>query len=207
MSEPQPLHAPESPEQGRLQSSQHRRLRQLAERLKQLAGRGGVELSKEIYKINKNQAIIIVSAHNEAEYPFELVNIGIEQFLIKPLDYNTLLKVLYNTSKNLLTSSKNDIDTGKIELKGGFSWEKESSLLFFNGENIKLTKNETLLMQLFVKNRYKISTLEEIFNVLWSNNPHLASNETLKPIISRFRKKISEQTIENVYGVGYRLLF
>jgi len=167
----------------------------------------GVELIKEIYKTNKDQAIIVVSAHNEAEYLLELVNIGIEQFLTKPIDFNTLLKVLYSTSSNILKSSKNDIDTGKIELKGNFLWEKESSLLFFNKENIKLTKNEMLLMRLFVKNRYKISTLEEILNIFWSNNPHLTSAETLKPIISRLRKKIPGQTIENVYGVGYRLLF
>ncbi|MFK5882711.1 MAG: response regulator transcription factor [Sulfurospirillum sp.] len=169
----------------------------------------GIELIKKIYEINKNQAIIVISAHNESEYLIELVNVGIEQFLIKPHSYNTVLDILYKTSTKILKSSKETSNSNidKIELNSDFLWNKKDSVLFFNGNKINLTKNETLLMQIFIKNRYKVSTLEEIFNTLWEDNPHLASTETLKSIISRLRKKIYGITIENVYGLGYRLVF
>lgn len=164
----------------------------------------GVELIKKIYIENEKQSIIVISAHNESEYLLDLVNLGIEQFLIKPHAYNTTLDVLYKTASKILKSSKT-IPSNKIDLDDDFFWNSEDNLLFLDGRNIKLTRNETLLMQTFIKNQYKISTLQEIFNLLWPDSPHLASSETLKSIISRLRKKIPN-TIENIYGLGYRLI-
>ncbi|HIP36791.1 MAG TPA: response regulator transcription factor [Crocinitomix sp.] len=166
----------------------------------------GIDLIKKIYNENENQSIIVISAHNESQYLLDLVNLGIEQFLIKPHNYTTILDILYKTANKILKSSKIIFNVKKNELNNDYYWDSEDNLLFFHKENIKLTKNETLLMQIFIKNRYKISTLQEIYNILWIDTPHLASIETLKSIISRLRKKIPN-TVENVYGLGYRLIF
>ena len=171
----------------------------------------GIELVKEIYKQNAKQPVIIISAHNESEYLLEFVNIGIEQFLVKPLDINMVLNVLYNISNKILISSTDKTDLKIIEFKNNYFWDKENSLLFYKKQNqqfnIKLTKKEILLMQIFIKNNSGITTLEEIFNSLWSEEPHLASAEALNPIISRFRKKIPHLIIQSIYGLGYKLLF
>jgi len=60
----------------------------------------GVTLVKEIYKININQPIIIVSAYNEAEYLNKLVELGINDFLQKPFKYDDLLKTLLSVIDN-----------------------------------------------------------------------------------------------------------
>ncbi len=169
----------------------------------------GIDLIKKIYDFNMNQAIIVISAHSESEYLIDLVNIGVEQFLIKPHDYNTVLKVLYNTSEKILKLKYqiSNQESYEIKLNSDFVWNKKSSSLFFQKKKVCLTKNEILLMKIFIKNRYKISTIQEIFNVLWEDDIYLASKETLKSIISRLRKKIHPLAIENVYGMGYRLIF
>ncbi len=169
----------------------------------------GIELTKEIYKINPNQAIIVISAHSEPEYLIELVNIGIEQFLIKPYNYETILNILFKTSQKIILqqNKKNELETISVTLNKNYTWNKKESNLLKNNNIISLTKNETILMELFIKNKYKITTIEEIFTFIWGDNQHLASTETLKSIISRLRKKIPELTIENTYGLGYRLTF
>ena len=167
----------------------------------------GVTLSKNIYLKNPNQSIIVISAHDESHYLIELINMGVEQFLMKPLDYDKILKVIHNTSTKISdVKKKEELDTANIELDNDFNWCKTNSQLFFNNELVKLTKNETLLISLFIKNGNKISANEEIFNTIWSKEPHLASHEALSSIISRFRKKHSLE-IENIYGLGYRLIF
>jgi len=166
----------------------------------------GIDLIKKIYLTNENQPIIVISAHNESKYLLELVNLGIEQFLIKPNNYETTLDVLYNTANKISKISNKHSDSQEVVLNDNYIWSKKNSSLFYNNENVKLTKNETFLMQIFIKNENKISTLEEIFNAIWQDNPHLASTETLKSIISRLRKKIPNN-IENVYGLGYRLIY
>ncbi len=166
----------------------------------------GIELTKEIYKINEKQPIIVISAHDDSKYLLDLLNMGIEQFLVKPIDFDILLTVLFGVLSKIkkvdISQEKRDI----VRLKGGYYWKNDSSLLLKDKNVIKLTKKETFLIEVFIKNRYKVSTFQEIINSLYVD-PQTVSDEMLKPIISRLRKKIPEQTIENVYGLGYRLVF
>ena len=167
----------------------------------------GIELSKEIYKYNDQQSIIVISAHDESHYLMELVNMGIEQFLQKPIVYDKILEVLNNVSKKILSNSTDTPDATIVKLDENIIWDKKQNILFNKNEPIKLTKKELLLIKLFIKNNNSISTFDEIFDLLWEDEPQLASPETLLPIISRFRKKLPNNNIENIYGVGYRLNF
>jgi len=58
----------------------------------------GIEMSKEIKKINPNQNIIISSAYSDTEYFVESIKIGVDAYIIKPVNYtnlnNTLFKIV-----------------------------------------------------------------------------------------------------------------
>nr|WP_240332190.1 response regulator transcription factor [Sulfurospirillum tamanensis] len=166
----------------------------------------GIELIKTIYTCNPDQSIIVISAHSESKYLLELINMGIEQFLLKPNNYDTMLHVLHQSASKIATNQKTISNSLHVKLSHNLTWNTQTSLLLDQGNVIKLTKNETLLMALFIKNHYKISTLGEIFDLLWPNEPHLASVETLKSIISRLRKKLPSVIIENIYSLGYRMV-
>jgi len=175
-----------------------------------LPQKNGIELIKQIYKINEHQPIIVLSAHNESNYLLELINIKIEQFLIKPLDYNKILEVFFNVSSKILKEDikeNSNFETNLIKLNNDFLWNKKDFVLYHKNKNIKLTKKEILLMQLFIKNGSKISTTQEISDALWNRKTDLKTKSDLKPLISRFRKKIHPITIESVYGLGYKLVF
>ena len=53
----------------------------------------GLEMSKEIKKLNDEQEIIIVSAYSEAEYFYKAIEIGINAYIIKPINYEQLNKI------------------------------------------------------------------------------------------------------------------
>lgn len=167
----------------------------------------GIELIKKIYEINPKQIIIVISAHNEPQYLLELVNMGIEQFLLKPNNYDTILNIFYRSTQKLLQMNQHEEETLHVMLEHNIYWDKQSNTLWQNNVVIKLTKNETLLMKMFIKNKTKITTIQEIFHILWQDDPNLASTKTLKSIISRLRKKLPDTTIENVYSLGYRLIY
>lgn len=61
----------------------------------------GVKLAREIKTINRNQNIIILSAHNEMEYLIELIDIGISQFIAKPFEEKELLFRLLKVCENI----------------------------------------------------------------------------------------------------------
>jgi YesN/AraC family two-component response regulator len=66
----------------------------------------GIELSEKIMEINSEQAIIITSAYNDSDKLLSLIKIGISDFLLKPINLEQLLKVLYKVSKNIYTHKK-----------------------------------------------------------------------------------------------------
>ncbi len=171
----------------------------------------GIELIKNIYSINPSQKVIVLSAHNESEYLMELVNIGIAQFILKPIDYNNFLDVIYKVSKmiyedKLLNNNDKKEISPFINITDELIWNKELKQLFLNNNIFKLTKKELHLIELLLQVPEKTYTNEEIMFALWNDDfdtiPDIAN---LKNLISRLRKKLPNLNIENIYGFGYRL--
>jgi len=54
----------------------------------------GVELIKNIRNINPDQKIIVLSAHNDKHHKDEVMQLGVENFLFKPMDMSILGKFL-----------------------------------------------------------------------------------------------------------------
>ena len=171
----------------------------------------GIELIKNIYSINPSQKVIVLSAHNESEYLMELVNIGIAQFILKPIDYNNFLDVIYKVSKmiyedKLLNNNDKKEISPFINITDELIWNKELKQLFLNNNIFKLTKKELHLIELLLQVPEKTYTNKEIMFALWNDDfdtiPDIAN---LKNLISRLRKKLPELNIENIYGFGYRL--
>ena len=48
----------------------------------------GIDMIKEIYKIIPDQPILVTSAHSDAHYLIDLLNLGVNGFLIKPIKRN-----------------------------------------------------------------------------------------------------------------------
>ena len=55
----------------------------------------GVEMVKAIRRKDRHQMIIVISAHDEPHYLIDLINVGVQHFLSKPIDLTRLISVLY----------------------------------------------------------------------------------------------------------------
>lgn len=166
----------------------------------------GIELIRNIYKENPLQKVIVLSAHSESEYLMELVNIGISQFILKPIEYDSFLDVIFKISKTIYESKYIDAEESKVvKLSVDIYWDYENEHLFVNNENYKLTKKEYLLFELLLKNPEKTYTNEEIMTYLWKDEEKNPDITNLKNLISRLRKKLPNLNIENIYSFGYRI--
>lgn len=176
----------------------------------QMPNMNGIELIENIYKENPNQQVIVLSAHNESEYLMQLVNIGISQFILKPIEYNSFIDVIYKTSKNIYEINYQKVGEKEIfiKLNDNIKWNKELKQLIINNNFFKLTRKEVLLLDLLLKIPEKTYTNEEIIECLWRNDFNKSPDiGNLKNLISRLRKKVPSINIENIYGFGYRLNF
>jgi serine phosphatase RsbU (regulator of sigma subunit) len=57
----------------------------------------GIELVRAIKTLNDDQIILITSAHDESQYLLQLISMGVNNFILKPLDIRKFLVVLEKT--------------------------------------------------------------------------------------------------------------
>ncbi|MFA5454883.1 MAG: response regulator transcription factor [Sulfurimonas sp.] len=168
----------------------------------------GVEMVESIYNLNPEQIVIILSAHDDAKYLLPLINLGIEQFIKKPIDYQDLLKVLLRASKKVtLQNSENNNHNSStlIKLNGSATFNKETNILQVHGSMVTLTKYEILFLQLLSDNIGKIYSNEDI-TAYYSSLSECLDIVNIRKLVSKLRKKLPENCIESIYGIGYRIV-
>jgi len=70
----------------------------------EMPNKNGISLCKDIFQTNPMQIIIIISAHNDSSYLIDLINLGINHFIQKPLELNNALKVFFTTSSAIYSN-------------------------------------------------------------------------------------------------------
>jgi len=72
----------------------------------------GIGMIKQIKDINQNQSVIVISAYNDSDRLIDLIQLGIANFVMKPIDLDQLLCMLSQTCKNIF----NEKDKEKLLL-------------------------------------------------------------------------------------------
>jgi len=67
----------------------------------------GLEMVKEMRKINHNQHIIILTAHNSSDNLMETIDLQLDGFLLKPLKMDKLLSLLLKIT-HIINLEKNE---------------------------------------------------------------------------------------------------
>ena len=62
----------------------------------------GLEMSREIRKLNKDIPIVITTAHSESEFLLEAIEINVSDFLLKPVDTDNLIRVIERKSHDII---------------------------------------------------------------------------------------------------------
>ncbi|WP_281951567.1 response regulator transcription factor [Nitrosophilus kaiyonis] len=158
----------------------------------------GLALASEIKKISKNTPVILLTAYSEKERLFKAIDVGITKYLVKPFAPDKLIDIICEIAKKELELDK------KLKLNENLYYDKIKKDVFTNdGKRVHLTKKELQFLELLIKNRNRVVTLEEIENIIWSDEAF--SEAALRALVKRVRQKTSKELIKNFPGVGYRL--
>lgn len=156
----------------------------------------GLDMAKELKRINPKIPIIIISAFSEKEKLFSAIDIGITKYFLKPFDIDELLDYISSIAPRLSTKL--------VNLNEGFVFNKTTNSLYKNERFVPLSKNETRFLWLLLDNQNRVVDDSIIKEELWGEN---VSDERVRTFIRRFRAKTSKKLIKNVKGVGYQLSF
>jgi DNA-binding response OmpR family regulator len=163
----------------------------------------GIELIEAVRDINTDQKIIVLSAHTDSDYLLRLINLGIAQFITKPVKHEDLMGTLYHVSKKINSIDLKPQNILMIDLGGNYIWDKEKRLLKQDNNTVELTRHELLLMQLFVEKSEQVCTNDDIIQDFYKNGIDV-SESSIRNLIFKLRKKLPDSVIISIYGMGYK---
>ncbi len=138
----------------------------------------GLDMIKEIKKINPNIPIIVATAFSNTEYLLEAIDIGVDKYILKPIDMKKLLQVmsqslLYHELKDLYIDKltrlpnrnrlKKDLELTAEDLMALINIDKFSTINDLFGEdngNKLLIEFSNLIKQFFNQEEYRVYRIE-----------------------------------------------
>lgn len=91
---------------------------------------------------------------------------------------------------------------------GAYTFNVETRVLSFNGEDTKLTRKETYLFVLFAANANSMLDRKYMLTTIWKDDNYYNSR-SMDVYICKLRKLLSKDpniTIINIHGKGYRII-
>jgi len=157
-------------------------------------------LSKVRAEGNETPAIFLTSL-NSMDDLSKAFESGCDDYLKKPFELRELLLRVKTISKRAFFHKSDE----KIDIGNGVSFDISSSKIIKDGVSVTLSKKESVILKLLVKNRGKIVTPQMIFENAWDYEDE-PSEMSLRTYIKNIRKIIGKELIENARGQGYMLV-
>lgn len=170
-----------------------------------LPGMDGLDVCKEVVE-NAKIPIIISSARSSIVDKVTALKIGADDYLPKPYDPRELevrIKAILRRYEKHTKQFKEDDEEHIFEL------DSEKKEIKKNGEIIKLTAAEYMILAFFIKKRGYIIPREELLTQGSFENEEYNFDSSLAVIINRIRKKIEDDPknpkyLQTIRGMGYK---
>ena len=164
----------------------------------------GIELIKKIREKDHNVKVIILTAHTDKSFLIEATSLKLTKYLVKPVSRKSLKEALELVVEELLKYKI--VSLQKIELSQGYSWDLGSKELIQYDNVIDLTAKEKNFLDLLISHKNRVFTYDQIFEYVWGYEESVSIN-SIKNIVKRLRKKLPDNTIQNIFNDGYKLNF
>lgn len=159
----------------------------------------GYDIIKKIREIDSNIPVIFTSARDKDLDKIIGLELGSDDYITKPyspkelvLRVNNIIRRVYAKDKHKITYKDYVIDIDK-------------RMAFQEEEDLNLTTLEFDLLCMFVCNKKKSFSRDDILNNIWGEN-YFGTDRVVDDLVRRLRKKMPLLDINTIYGYGYRLL-
>ncbi len=157
----------------------------------------GLDLLRELRQADDLTPAIYLTSHQDKETMTEGFENGADDYLKKPFDMDELLL--------RITALLRRIKGKPTFCVGTLCMDEEHRTVALEGKLLTLTVKEFQLLALLMRHADKVVTKEMIIAELWSTSEDVSSG-AIRVYINRLKNDLSTQTIENIRGVGYRLV-
>ncbi len=170
-----------------------------------LPGKSGKDVCMEIRRTSQTP-IIVISAKSEIVDKVVCLELGADDYLVKPFDLNELQArigaVLRRSSAARIVSSDDEVVRFEnIEIS------KQKYELKINGKPIDIPPKELDLLYFLASNYNRVFTRDQLLDKVWGFD-YLGDSRTVDVHVKRLREKLEgvsdKWQLKTVWGVGYK---
>jgi two-component system response regulator RegX3 len=148
--------------------------------------------------------IIVVSARGEEIDRVTLLELGADDYVVKPFGFRELVARIRAVLRRTGGGELQEQVAVRIEI-GRLQIDTRTRNVTFDGRSVALTPKEHDLLLYLARDPDVVHTREQIMAAVWDEN-WWGSTKTLDVHVASLRRKLAPETIENVRGVGFRLV-
>lgn len=165
-----------------------------------LPGLSGLELIKGIRKRRFPLPILILTARSDLESRVEGLNVGADDYLIKPFEIEELEARIRALLRRSAAPPRNEIAFGPLV------WDQTARSFTLAGVDLHLSPRETAVLEALIRREGQAVTKEWLLETTYSFDADV-NPSAVEVIVHRLRKRLegSNLTIVTVRGLGYLL--
>lgn len=170
-----------------------------------MGGMSGFQLAKQLKDnpMTANVPIIFLTARDTENDTVTGFNIGADDYISKPFSIREVM-VRVRAVLRRTAEQTGDADESKIINYQGLQLNLDKKTVSIDGEAIPFTKTEFELLRLFLEERGKVFSRQELIDRVWPKDV-MVLDRTVDVNITRMRKKIGKfaKCIVTRLGFGY----
>ena len=161
----------------------------------------GLDVLKEIREFDQELKIIILSARSDYTQRIQGLDLGANDYLVKPFDFGELAARVRSLLRRTFVQEEVEISVKSITLN------LANHVVTCSGKIVEdLTPKEFSVLQYLIVNKNRAVSAEELIEHIWHSDSNMFSN-SIKVHMSALRKKLSKYSqdniIVNIRGAGY----
>lgn len=164
----------------------------------------GFSLAKKIKEKDKMAPIIFLTAKGTERDKIEGFQIGADDYITKPFSIKELSLRIEALLKRTLPDESNN---NGMYTFGNSSLNSNELFLTVKGNNKELTKKETGILEILLKNINQTVERKIILKEVWGNDSYF-NGRSMDVYISKIRKYLQDDDsceINTIHGVGFKL--
>jgi two-component system, OmpR family, response regulator QseB len=163
----------------------------------------GITLCKRLRSAGSQALVLILTARDTTTDKVVGLDAGADDYLVKPFELEELAARIRALSRRSADTKPLLLSYGQLQLDPG------TCQVTYAGQLVSLTPKEYMILECFLRQPTQLFTRAALLEKLWEFD-QLAGENTIKTHITNLRQKLkavgsSEDLIETVYGIGYRL--
>jgi len=163
-----------------------------------LPGMDGLDVLGKLRAQHRLTPTIILSARGTTQNRIDGLNVGADDYLVKPFELEELFARIHAIERRTSGSATNVLRMGQIEL------DLAGLRVIYNGQEVTLQRREFSLLKKLMENPRQVFTREQLEESLYGWTSDLGSN-AIDVYVHNIRKKLYSDVIKTLRGVGYRI--